>query len=540
MQTNALVTNTLRVACFAETRRWQIGILAALVLCLQPGTLLAQVQPLPPELVRELKFTIREIRVEGNTLVGEVQLQGELKRFHGNGRNLDDLNAIRAAIAETYRAKGYELLSITYDAPRSRSGIHTFVVHEVKIGQVRVTGNNRVTEAQVRNELPSLREGTTPRLGVLARELFLFNDNPSHTAALEYSQGAPGVTDVEIKVAERESRRVAFTLNNTGTQATGVTRLGLYLNDSNFLARSHQVAASVTTSDRPGRVFVAGFSYLVPLPSLGDQAAFTASYSDVDSGRVADLFNISGKGTTWSAHYLHNLSRSSTSRHTLDMGYDERHYRDVIDFFGTNLGADVTARPLSAGYRYSRLLESQSVSFGATLQQNLSGGSNNNDAAYAASRVGARANWQSWLFDAAWQREFSSGWMPLVRLNAQHSNAPLISSEQFGLGGLNAVRGFNEREGAGDRGWRTNLELYSPRIADNQRLLAFVDTGATTRLDPLPGELASQQLTSYGLGWRAQFNNGLSVSADGAAVSKGTALHPQGGKMLHVSAAWVF
>ncbi len=518
------------------------AVALALTLCFISGPVLSQLRgTVPPEIVREIRFTITEIRVEGNALVSTAELQAEFKPYLGGGRNLDDLNAARTAIVDAYRAKGYELLSVAYDAPRSRAGTHYFVVHEVKLGKVRVTGNKLISEAQMRRELPSLTEGTTPRLGTLARELFLFNDNPTHNAVLEYSRGAPGVTDVEIKVSGQPPQRVAATFNNTGTSATGSTRLGLYWSNSNFLSRGHQVAASVTTSlERPERVFVAGFSYLVPLPALGDQLAFTASYSDVDSGRVADMFNVSGKGQTWSAHYLRNLARNVTSRHVLDIGYDERRYRDTIDFFGTNLGVDVTAKPLSAGYRYSGQQEGQGLSFGATLQQNLSGGSHNDDATYAASRAGAEARWQSWQFDAGWQREFASGWAPAIRIAGQYAHEPLISPEQFGLGGLRAVRGFEEREGAGDRGWRANLELYSPRIGEGQRLLGFADFGRSVRLNSQPGELAAAGVSSYGFGWRGQFANGIQAAVDVARVANGTPQSPSGSWKLHVSAVWWF
>lgn len=505
-----------------------------------PAASSAEPAGLSPELVRELRFTIREIRIEGSMLVDAATLQSRLRPHHGSGRNLDALNAIRAAILDAYRENGFELLSVAYDAPRSRDGVHIFVVREVRIGKVTVTGAKQLSEHQVLRELPSLAEGSSPRLSQLARELFLFNDNPGRRAALEYRRGARGVTDVEVKLSESSQRRFAAIYNNAGNHATGVSRLGLYASDSNFLGRSNQVTGSLTTSDRPERVLVAGVSWLVPLPSMGDQLAFSASYSDVDSGRVAEVLSVSGKGATWGAHYLRNLGRTATSRHVLDIGYDERRYRDTIDFFGTNLGVSVTARPLSLGYRYSRLLSGHSFSLGATLQQNLAGGSRADDATYRASRAGARARWQSWQFDAAWQREYGSGWMPAIRFAGQYAREPLISAEQFGLGGLRAVRGFEEREGAGDRGWRANLELYGPAMGQGQRLLGFVDLGHSARYNAQPGERASEGVSSHGLGWRGQFGSRLQAGVDLARVANGTPRNPRGDWMLHASAAWWF
>ncbi|MBI5790116.1 MAG: ShlB/FhaC/HecB family hemolysin secretion/activation protein [Rhodocyclales bacterium] len=497
-------------------------------------------KPLPPALLEAIRFTIAEIRIEGNTLMPVESLLESVKPFLGSSSRLDDLNGARRAIVQAYQDQGYELLSVDYDGPRSKAGIHYFVVHEVRLGKVRVTGNRAIAEAEVRRQFPGLREGDTPRLYQVARELFLFNDNPGRNANLEYSAGGPGITDVEIKVTEQPQLRTAATYNNTGSLATGVSRLGLYAAHANFLGRSHQVTGTLTTSDRPDRVMQAGFGYVVPIAELGDSIVFSASYSDVDSGRVADLFNISGKGATVGLHYQRSLARTLTSRHMLDIGYDERRFRDVVDFFGTNLGVSVTDKLVSLGYRYNNAFKGGAVAFGATVQQNIPGGKHNDDATYAAARAGADARWQSWQFDATWQREFGAGWMTEVRLAGQYANEPLIAAEQFGLGGAQAVRGFGERDGAGDRGARANLEVHGPRFGDSQRLLGFFDFGRSQRLNAQPGERAGEGVSSIGVGWRGQFRHGPQVSADYAYVLNGTARDPKGDQMLHLTAIWWF
>jgi hemolysin activation/secretion protein len=164
----------------------------------------------------------------------------------------------------------------------------------------------------------------------------------------------------------------------------------------------------------------------------------------------------------------------------------------------------------------------------------------NESATYAASRAGANASWQSWQFDAGWQRELASGWMPAVRMNAQYASAPLIAAEQFGLGGLRAVRGLHEREGAGDRGHRANFEVYGPRLGEGQRLLGFFDAGRTKRLNAQPGEIGTEGLSSAGIGWRGQFGTSVQVSADFARILNGTARNPRGDSMLHLSAVMWF
>lgn len=58
-------------------------------------------KPLPPELIDAIRFTIAEIRVEGNTVVPAETLLDAVKPFLGPGKRLEDLNGARGAILQT-------------------------------------------------------------------------------------------------------------------------------------------------------------------------------------------------------------------------------------------------------------------------------------------------------------------------------------------------------------------------------------------------------------------------------------------------------
>lgn len=53
-------------------------------------------------------------------------------------------------------------------------------------------------------------------------------------------------------------------------------------------------------------------------------------------------------------------------------------------------------------------------------------------------------------------------WVLSTHANAQWANEPLVSTEQFGVGGINSVRGYHEGEVFGDRGWQVLLEQKTP------------------------------------------------------------------------------
>jgi hemolysin activation/secretion protein len=55
-----------------------------------------------------------------------------------------------------------------------------------------------------------------------------------------------------------------------------------------------------------------------------------------------------------------------------------------------------------------------------------------------------------------------TNWVLTFRADGQWTSEPLISNEQFGLGGINSVRGYHEGEVFGDTGWRVSLEQKTP------------------------------------------------------------------------------
>jgi hemolysin activation/secretion protein len=58
--------------------------------------------------------------------------------------------------------------------------------------------------------------------------------------------------------------------------------------------------------------------------------------------------------------------------------------------------------------------------------------------------------------------EVVSNWTTSFRADGQFASEPLISNEQFGIGGVNSVRGYHEGEVFGDTGWHVSLEQQTP------------------------------------------------------------------------------
>ena len=119
------------------------------------------------------------------------------------------------------------------------------------------------------------------------------------------------------------------------------------------------------------------------------------------------------------------------------------------------------------------------------------------------------------------QRVFKE-WSLLLRASGQAATGPLISTEQFPVGGLNSVRGYDEGDEYGDSGWFGSIELRTPNvlahiptIADFApvwlRGSAFVDGGQRFLLDAPAAVRSTTSLCGTGVGISANLDNHLDL-----------------------------
>jgi len=123
----------------------------------------------------------------------------------------------------------------------------------------------------------------------------------------------------------------------------------------------------------------------------------------------------------------------------------------------------------------------------------------------------------------SFSQEFSiyTNWTGTIRADGQWASEPLISNEQFGVGGVNSVRGYYEGEAFGDTGWHFSIEQQTPahqigmvnaRLPLTVRGSVYMDYAEARLLDP-QGRANAIQLWSTGFGvatalgshWQSKF-----------------------------------
>jgi hemolysin activation/secretion protein len=464
----------------------------------------------------EISLSVSSFAVEGDNPLSDAETQALLQPYQGGQRGLAALESAADVLEQAIRERGYAFHRVILPPQTLGGDVVRLRVLRFHVGEIYVSGNQYFSRDNVLRSLPELKSGATPNVQSLARSLAIGNEHPSRRTALSMREGAePDTIDAEVRVQDVDPQQIFAALSNTGRHDTGWYRATLGYQYSNLFDLDHTVTASYTTSpDHTAEVKQYGLNYWLPLYGVGGSLAAYYVYSDVDSGRVADFFQVSGKGEFYGVRYTQAFARRDNYNHKLALAVDNRYFTNNVSFSGAPIGTNVGSRPLSLRYSGNADHTWGSGGFYAEYAHNMSGGSGNDDAAYTATRFGAARNWKAMRYGADLNYDIGKSWSFTGRLRGQQTDQALIPGEQFGLGGIYSVRGFYEREISGDNGHFVNAELWMPQLAPDLRLLAFFDAGRVSYNVPVPGQPDALNIASIGAGLRWQWQRQLDLSAD--------------------------
>ncbi|MDI1246669.1 MAG: ShlB/FhaC/HecB family hemolysin secretion/activation protein [Rhodoferax sp.] len=528
---------------YLQARLHQFPVAMVMTLSVMQAAL---AQPTAPS---EPQFAISKFEVSGNTLLAPNTVDARLTSFVGDERRFADIEAARRALEAMYLQAGYSTVQVTLPEQEISSGVIRLLVREMKLGSITLMSANHHDLDNVKASVPGLVEGQVPNTVAVAESLRLANDNPSKQTQLLFKPDpVNNRVDAVLRLEDEKPWKGFVSLDNTGTSDTGKTHLNVGYQHANLFNRDHVLTLQYITSvEKPQNMHIYGFGYRLPLYDRADAIDVYAGYSDVNSGTVAGLFNVSGKGKVLGARYAHQFVKTNEFEHKLSVGMDYRAYENNIDQNGTALGTDVTVHPFNLSWNSLWKKDNTQLNGYASWLHNLPGGSKGSDADFAATRSGAQASYQLLRLGGNASKQFAGDWQWRLALDAQYTQEPLVPGEQFGLGGQDSVRGFDERSVSGDRGWRTGLEIFSPDIGGTTgiagarlRFSAFVEGGQVQRLQALPGETGSEGIASVGLGMRFGIDKSLSFRLDFGHVINGDASQNKGSDKLHGSMAYVF
>jgi hemolysin activation/secretion protein len=535
----------------------------------------------PPAAEDNARFDVLEYVIEGNTVLPVATIESTVTPFLGPNRPMADVEAARAALEKAYQGAGF--LSVFVDIPEQRveDGVITLKVIEGRVARLSVTGSRYFSQGYIRDKVGEFGEGQVPNFNEAQRQLALVNRSEERRVQPVLRPGRlPGTVEVELKVSDALPLSGTVELNNQHAADTVPWRVSGSLRYDNLFQRDHSLSmTAITAPQQPSQSQVLVTNYSIPLDSGN---SFTG-YAVLSDSSVETLGGVTalGKGTTLGLRYSVPFY-STTGTHSLSFGADYKDLEQRIVTAGASGSSGTVFTPLR--YLPFQLAYSGSWSdAGAQTQLNLTfiaalkrvlqrtlpdcprpDGSVGAEDQFACSRKGADGGFSLLRADLRHSEPLPGGSLLSLRLAGQLAPNPLVSGEQFSIGGAETVRGYLESAASGDNAvlgslqWRSPLagSLFADTPADGIRApkaaaaaaawwasfaaVAFVDVGRVSLIDPAVGQAARVPLLGSGFGLRLDTPGGVSAALDLAWPLKATATQPSGSARVHARVAMRF
>ncbi|MBC7941698.1 MAG: ShlB/FhaC/HecB family hemolysin secretion/activation protein [Chitinophagaceae bacterium] len=449
----------------------------------------------------------------GNTVLATEAIERAVYPFMGEKRQIEDVQAARAALEKAYRDVGFGSVGVDIPEQRVDAGVVRLQVVEARIVRTRVTGSRYFSQGYILDQVPSAAEGGVPHFPTLQAELAKVNRTSDRRVTPLLRPGRePGTTEFDLVVQDQLPLHGSIELNNRASPNTSSTRLQASLRYDNVLQLDHSLALQLQVSpEEPREVQVLGASYTVPAGEAGrDSWLFSLIQSNSEVAAGVDSTTVFGKGRIWGLRRTHTLLLREREYHLMTLGVDLKDFDETIEAEpGNGFSTPLRYLPLSANYL--AILEDAAGrwQWGAGVSLGIRG-LVNEESEFADKRFGATGGYSILKFDASREQGLgATGVRAWLRLDGQLTGQPLVANEQFVVGGVDSVRGYLESAAVGDSGLRGSFELRSGPLPNlgwsalgTVTAHAFLEGAATEIRQPLPGQTSRFRLMSAGFGMR--------------------------------------
>ena len=489
------------------------------------------------------RFEVRQYVVEGNTLLSPGEIERAVAPHRGGERDFGDIQRALEALEAAYRARGYSAVSVQLPEQEVTGGQVRFRVVEARIARVVVEGNQHFSTQNVLAALPGLIAGEVPNARAMSESIQLANENPAKQADVVLAVGEKeGELDVKVNVTDERPWRGFVTYDNTGNAATGQHRLGVALQHANLFNRDHVATLAYTGApEKPAgtKVDIWSLGYRIPFYQWGDSMEMLYAKSTIgtpsNSPALGGTIGIVGRGSVGAVRWNHLFARSGEYSSRLILALDYRDMKSAcVDANGAPVigvagCVDYLVQPVSVTYagRLDQPARVLGYSLGISANTAASDGTSYD---LASSNRRAPRSFAVLRGSANLVQVLPADWQLRVNAQVQATQQALVPTEQLGLAGSTAVRGFAERAFASDRGYVAQIEVYAPELAPfvglpgSLRVLGFYDLANGSNLNQPFDQVSSFGLSSAGLGARYSWRRDVSWRFDLAHVQHAPAI----------------
>lgn len=444
-----------------------------------------ELPPPPPSragaLPGDLRFFLREVAIEGNSVLPAAVLAEVTAPYVGREVDGGDLESLRDALTGLYVQSGYVNSRATLPDQDLAGGLLRVRIVEGHLDEVVIRGNRGYRASTLRAQL--LGDSKRPlNAYAIERRLRALEAEPG----IESLQAAlrPGVSRersvLDVQVVEGRRLSAGLDFGNEFNPLIGAEGGHLGLSYLNPLGIGDVLAATFGVSEGLRDVRA---EYATPLGRYGTRLQLDFRYSRAKIVEPdLEFLDIESRYMDAAIDLSQRLWVGERSQLVAGLRAAWRQSRSTYLFgsFSFSDAANDDGRVRDSVLRFYQEWSTRSANQAFVARSTWSVGL---DVLGATSGPVDTAEFAAWLGQLQWLRRFEkSGLEVLLRGSAQLALDPLLPFERFSVGGYYSVRGYRENELVRDNGFSFGLDVRLPlrRTPAGRTLLRagpFVDVG---------------------------------------------------------------
>lgn len=479
---------------------------------------LEQQQKQEQELQGTRKFYLEKFTFTSPDLVDKTALAELLQDYMGREINFNEVQQAVDKVTDYYRRQGYTVA--TAFLPQQDIVNHQIEIHILlgEMGMLHINNNSRLSTTQAERFLAGIKSGAAIKTDVLETALNNLNDLAGVNAIGLLSAGAKtGSSDFNVTLTNAKAVDTILYTDNYGGKYSGRYRYGVQTTVNNLSGSGDKLFAGGMLSNENLHNY--NFGYEMPLGTRGSRLGISYSQMDYTLGDYFAVLDAVGTAKTLSIYGSTPLKNTARQYLAVVYGFDNRQLKDELRafsaFFDTttkkrsnslHLGVVGNAKGQGVYTGYSALYYTGNLSYDEQTNPLTEGG------------------FQKFTADVNHIRRLGNVTNLHLNFHGQLASRDLDSSEQFALGGANAVRAYPQGEASGDSGYQATAELRYATPVPDLTLAAFVDWGEVA-LSKTYGQ--HRQLAGWGLGLQYAKANNYSLRLDYARKINGEAFQSE-------------
>lgn len=464
------------------------------------------------------RFDLWELRVKGNTLLERQLIERTVYPFVGKGKSIDTVEQARVTLEKAYHDKGYQTIAVDIPEQDVVGGVVYLQVTEGKVARLRVTEARYFSLGKIKEQVPELAEGKVPNIPVMQQQLTELGKQSADRSVVPILRAGetPGTVDIDLQVKDTLPFHGKVEVNGRNVANTSRLRTIVSMRYDNLWQSLHSASFMYQTApEKPEQVEVFVGTYVLPVWGTQSKLALYGVHSASDSQIAsAGALSVIGIGDIFGARLINplpGLKDFNNYSHTFTVGLDYKSFSEDLNLLGADtLKTPISYLPFMAQYSGNINTDKSLLSFNVGVDFSLHGVGNDEEE-FANKRYLAKSSYVMLSGEVDYKYNLPWGMDLMSHFYAQIADSPIVSNEQYAIGGSESVRGYYETQVLTDDGVQGSLELHSPRLVpiegawepiNTLHALVFLDGGSGWVKKALPGVTNKYSLASGGFGVR--------------------------------------